>query len=130
MRGILLAGIIIGFLGVLDDITVSQSAIVFQLKKANRRMDFSELYSRSMDIGKDHIASMINTLVLVYAGASLPLLLLFTDASKSFSEIVNYEIISSEIIRTLLGSIGLIIAVPITTLIAVFVVDTVEKGGE
>lgn len=129
MRGILLAGIIIGFLGVLDDITVSQSAIVFQLKRANRRLGFSELFSRSMDIGKDHIASMINTLILVYAGASLPLLLLFTDTTRSFSEVVNYEIIASEIIRTLLGSIGLIIAVPITTLIAVFVADTYE-GGE
>ncbi|KKS02722.1 MAG: hypothetical protein UU64_C0011G0045 [candidate division WWE3 bacterium GW2011_GWF2_41_45] len=129
MRGILLAGIIIGFLGVLDDITVSQSAIVFQLKNANRRLGFSELYSRSMDVGKDHIASMINTLILVYTGASLPLLLLFTDTTRSFSEVVNYEIIASEIIRTLLGSIGLIIAVPITTLIAVFIADTYE-GGE
>lgn len=129
MKGILLAGIIVGFLGVLDDITVSQSAIVFQLKKANRRLGFSELFSRSMDIGKDHISSMINTLVLVYAGASLPLLLLFTDTSKSFNEVVNYEIIASELIRTLLGSIGLIIAVPITTLIAVFVAD-LNEGGE
>lgn len=126
MKGILLAGIIIGFLGVLDDITVSQSAIVFQLKKANKRLSFSELYSRSMDIGKDHIASMINTLILVYAGASLPLLLLFTDTTKSFNEVINYEIIASEVIRTLLGSIGLIIAVPITTLIAVIVTDNYE----
>lgn len=118
MRGILLAGIIVGVLGVLDDITVSQSAIVFQLKNANRRLAFSELFSRSMDVGKDHIASMINTLILVYAGASLPLLLLFINSTKSFNEVVNYEIISSEIIRTLLGSIGLIIAVPITTLVA------------
>lgn len=129
MRGILLAGIIIGFLGVLDDITVSQSAIVFQLKKANRRLGFSELFSRSMDIGKDHISSMINTLILVYAGASLPLLLLFTDSSKTFNEVINYEIIASEIVRTLLGSIGLILAVPITTIIASFIADASE-GGE
>lgn len=129
MRGILLAGIIIGFLGVLDDITVSQSAVVFQLKNANRRLNLSELFKRSMDVGKDHIASMINTLILVYTGAALPLLLLFTDSSRSFSEVVNYEIIASEIIRTLLGSIGLILAVPVTTLIAVFVADTYE-GGE
>jgi uncharacterized membrane protein len=121
MKGILLAGIIVGVLGVLDDITVSQSAVVFQLKQANRRLTFSELFSRATDVGKDHIASMINTLILVYAGASLPLLLLFTDSTKNFNEVVNYEIISSEIIRTLLGSIGLIIAVPITTLVASYV---------
>jgi uncharacterized membrane protein len=127
MRGILLAGIIIGFLGVLDDITVSQSAIVFQLKSANKKMGFSELFTRSMDIGRDHISSMINTLVLVYAGASLPLLLLFTDSSKTFGEVVNYEIISSEIIRTLLGSIGLIIAVPITTVIAALVASNMNE---
>ena len=130
MRGILLAGIIIGFLGVLDDITVSQSAIVFQLKNANRRLNFSDLFKRSMDIGKDHIASMINTLILVYAGASLPLLLLFTDSTRSFNEVVNYEIIAAEVIRMLLGSIGLILAVPITTLIAAFVADTNEEGEQ
>ncbi|NMB91227.1 YibE/F family protein [candidate division WWE3 bacterium] len=130
MRGILLAGIIIGFLGVLDDITISQSAIVFQLKNANRRLNFSDLFKRSMDVGKDHIASMINTLILVYTGASLPLLLLFTDTSRTFNEVVNYEIISSEIIRTLLGSIGLILAVPITTALAAFVADTTEGGDQ
>ncbi|MBW6441588.1 YibE/F family protein [Patescibacteria group bacterium] len=124
MRGILLAGIIIGMLGVLDDITISQSAIVFQLKEANKRLTFSELYKRSMDIGKDHIASMTNTLVLVYAGASLPLLLLFTDTTHSFGEVVNYEIIASEIIRTLLGSIGLVLAVPVTTFIAASMADS------
>ena len=83
----------------------------------------------SMDIGKDHISSMINTLILVYTGASLPLLLLFINSSKGFNEVVNYEIISAEIIRTLLGSIGLIIAVPITTVIAASVADLI-KGGE
>lgn len=128
MRHIFLAGIIIGFLGVLDDITVSQSAIVFQLKSANKKYTFSDLYKKSMDIGKDHIASMINTLVLVYTGASLPLLLLFTDSSKRFNEVINYEIIASEVIRTLLGSIGLVIAVPITTAVAALVAES-EKGG-
>lgn len=127
MKGLLLGGIVIGMLGVLDDITVSQAAIVFQLKEANRRLNFSELYKRSMDVGKDHIASMINTLVLVYAGASLPLLLLFTDSSHTFSQVINYEIVASEIIRTLIGSIGLIIAVPITTFIAVSVADSEKE---
>lgn len=77
IKGLLLAGIIIGVLGVLDDITVSQSAVVFQLKKANPKLKFEELYKRAMDVGQDHISSMVNTLVLVYTGAALPLLFTF-----------------------------------------------------
>lgn len=118
MQGLLLAGIIIGVLGVLDDVTVSQASIVAQLKSANPEFNVRELYTRAMKVGHDHIASMVNTLVLVYAGASLPLLLLFTDAAKPFVELVNYEIIADEVVRTLVGSIGLILAVPITTLLA------------
>jgi len=118
IKGLLLAGIIIGVLGVLDDVTVSQSAIVFQLKQANAKIKAGELYKRAMDVGKDHISSMVNTLVLVYTGAALPLLLLFIDNPHPFSEVVNYEIIADEIVRTLVGSIGLVLAVPITTLIA------------
>jgi len=120
MLGVLLAGIIIGTLGVLDDVTVSQSAVVFQLKSLNNKLKPKELYLRAMKVGKDHIASMINTLFLVYAGASMPLLLLFVNNPKSISEVVNYEPIAEEIIRTLVGSIGLILAIPITTILAVF----------
>ena len=123
IRGLLLAGIIIGVLGVLDDITVSQSAVVLQLKKANPRLKFEELYKRAMDVGQDHISSMVNTLVLVYTGAALPLLLLFIDNPHPFSEVINYEIIADEVVRTLVGSIGLILAVPITTIIAVLSVE-------
>ncbi len=118
IRGLLLAGIIIGVLGVLDDITISQSAIVFQLKEASEKLQFNELYKRAMNVGQDHISSMVNTLVLVYTGAALPLLLLFIDNPHPFSEVINYEIIADEIVRTLVGSIGLILAVPITTVIA------------
>jgi len=118
IKGLLLAGIIIGVLGVLDDITISQSAIVLQLKEANEKLKFNKLYKRAMKVGQDHISSMVNTLVLVYTGAALPLLLLFIDNPHPFSEIVNYEIIADEIVRTLVGSIGLILAVPITTIIA------------
>jgi uncharacterized membrane protein len=118
MQGLLLAGIIIGVLGVLDDVTVSQASIVGQLKSANPELNTRQLYVRAMKVGHDHISSMVNTLVLVYAGASLPLLLLFTDAAKPFIELVNYEIIADEVVRTLVGSIGLILAVPITTLLA------------
>jgi uncharacterized membrane protein len=119
MKGILLAGIIISTLGVMDDITVSQSSIVEELRKANSKLSKKELFVRSMRVGKDHISSMVNTLVLVYTGASLPLLLLFVNNPHPFSEVINYEIIADEIVRTLVGSIGLILAVPITTYIAV-----------
>lgn len=118
MKGLLLAGIIIGVLGVLDDITISQSAIVFQLKEINNKLKFGELYDRAMSVGQDHISSMVNTLILVYTGAALPLLILFINNPHPFSEVVNYEMIADEIIRTLIGSIGLILSVPITTFIA------------
>jgi len=127
IRGLLLAGIIIGTLGVLDDITISQAAIVRQLKLADKKVPVKKLFSRAMSVGKDHIASMINTLVLVYTGASLPLLLLFINGSSTFSQIINYEIIAEEIIRTLVGSIGLITAVPITTFLAVKLIGKKEE---
>lgn len=118
IQALLLAGIIIGAVGILDDITISQSAIVYQLQHISPKVTFKELYTRAMDIGQDHIASMVNTLVLVYTGAALPLLLLFVSTPHPFIEIINYEIIAEEIVRTLIASIGLILAVPITTLLA------------
>jgi uncharacterized membrane protein len=127
IKGLLLAGIIVGVLGVLDDITISQSAIVFQLKDANRKLKFGELYKRAMNVGQDHISSMVNTLILVYTGASLPLFLLFIDNPHPFSEIINYEIVAEEVVRMLVGSIGLILAVPVTTLIAVLVSEEIKN---
>jgi len=118
MKGILLAGIIIGLLGVLDDITVSQAAIVKELKYTDNKLKSKQLFAKSMNIGRDHIASLINTLVLVYTGASLPLLLLFIKTPSPFSELINLELIADEVVRTLVGSIGLILAVPITSFIA------------
>jgi uncharacterized membrane protein len=118
IKGLLLAGIIIGVLGILDDVSVSQASIVNRLKKTNPKLSARELYSQAMDVGRDHISSMVNTLILVYAGASLPLLLLFIDTPRPFLEVINYEIIADEIVRTLVGSIGLILTVPITTIIA------------
>ena len=120
IRGLVLAGIIIGVLGVLDDITVAQAAVVEQLRQSSPLLGSKELFFRAMRVGQDHIASMVNTLVLVYAGASLPLLLLFVDTRQPFSELVNYEMIAEEIIRTLVGSIGLVLAVPLTTFLASF----------
>jgi len=117
---LLIAGIIIGSLGVLDDITISQTSIVEELAKANWKLDMWELFTRAMKIGHDHIASLVNTLVLVYAGSSLPLLLLFVTSRATPLDLLNYEAVAEEILRTLSGSIGLITAVPITTFIAAF----------
>ncbi len=119
IKNILLAGIIIGAMGVLDDVTISQTSIVQKLREANKDFSFKELYKHAMDIGHDHIASLVNTLALVYAGASLPLFLLFFNANVSYSQVVNQEVVATEIVRTLVSSIGIIAAVPITTLIAV-----------
>ncbi len=121
-RGLLFAGIIVALLGILEDITISQSAIVVQLEKANKKLSITDLFRRAMDIGKDHIASMANTLILVYAGASLPLLLLFVNSSVPIAQVFNSEIVAEEIVRTLTASIGLIVAVPIATLLTVLVV--------
>jgi uncharacterized membrane protein len=120
-KGLLLAGMMIGLLGVLDDITIAQAAVVQQLLDTNKKFSVFELYRRAMNVGRDHIASMVNTLVLVYAGASLPLLLLFLDFSQPLTQVMNYEFLAEEIIKTLLGSIALIMAVPITTLLASFI---------
>lgn len=127
LKGLLLAGIIIGVLGVLDDITIAQSALVFQLKEASPKLSFHELFGRAMKVGRDHIASMVNTLVLAYTGSSLPLLLLFNANELGLSEVINLEMIAEEFVRTLVGSIGLISAVPITTLISVYYVDKMVK---
>ncbi len=119
-RGLLLAGILIGTLGVLDDVTISQSSAVMELKKANPGLGARELYRRALRIGSDHIAATVNTLILAYAGASLPLLLLLVGvpAGESWLTMINREILATEIVRTLVGSIGLLSAVPLTTLFA------------
>lgn len=117
-RGLVLAGMIISILGIMNDITVSQASIVQQLKQVKEKISFGELYFRAMKVGRDHIASMVNTLILVYTGVSLPILLLFMDRAKWFREVINYEFLTEEIVRTMVGSIGLILAVPITTFLA------------
>lgn len=121
LQGLLLGGIILGALGVLDDITTAQSATVDELKKANPNLTFRELYQGAASVGQEHISSLINTLFLAYAGVSLPLFLLFSvNASQPIWTTLNSEFIAEEIIRTLVGSITLIVAVPITTLLAAY----------
>lgn len=119
IQSLLLAGIIIGAMGVLDDITISQTSIVDKLIQANPKYSFKKVFSEAMDIGRDHISSLVNTLILVYAGAALPLFVLFyNEQLGSFNDVVNMEIVATEIVRTLVSSIGIITAVPITTLLA------------
>lgn len=121
MKGLLLAGIIIGTLGVMDDITISQAAIVEELRSRGKVQQGYELFLGAMRVGKDHIASMVNTLVLAYAGVAMPLLLIFVNNTRPISELVNYEFLAEEIVRTLIGSIGLVVVVPITTALAAYV---------
>jgi uncharacterized membrane protein len=118
LRGLLLAAIIIGGLGVLDDVTVSQASLVFQLRRADPAAGFGELVRGALVVGRDHIAATVNTLFLAYAGASLPLLVLFTTGGAGFGEVATAELAAVEIVRTLCGSVGLIAAVPLTTLLA------------
>ncbi|OII69494.1 YibE/F family protein [Streptomyces sp. CC77] len=123
MSGLLLAGIIIGSLGVLDDVTVTQTSAVWELHQADPRMGSRALYRAGIRIGRDHIASVVNTLVLAYAGAALPLLLLFSIAQSSVGTVANSELVAQEIVRTLVGSIGLVASVPVTTGLAALMVS-------
>jgi len=122
VKGLVLAGIIIGSLGVLDDVTVTQASAVWQLHEANPSYGARRLYASAVVIGRDHIASTVNTLVLAYAGASLPLLLVFTQAGRSLGDVAAGELVAVELVRTLVGSIGLVAAVPLTTGLAAYVV--------
>jgi len=122
LKGLLLAGIIIGSLGVLDDVVIAQVVTVDQLKKTNPNLGRRDAYKKAMKVGVSHLSSMINTLFLAYAGVSLPLLLLFNINEPpflGFSQIINNEMVAIEIVRALTGSIGLVLAIPIATILAV-----------
>ncbi len=126
-RGLLLGGIIIGCLGVLDDVTTAQTASVDEISKANPTLTRHALFRSGMSVGREHIASLINTLALAYVGASLPLLLLFsTDTDSPLWVILNGEAIAEEVIRTLVGSATLLLAVPISTWFAALLLKTKE----
>ena len=129
LRGLLLGGMIIGALGVLDDLVTTQSAAVFELHHANPNFGFRALYNSAMRIGQDHVAATVNTLVLAYAGASLPMLLMFSLARGDYGYLVNFSFIAEEIVRTLVGSLGLIAAVPLTTAIAILFAQRAESLG-
>lgn len=117
---LVVAGIIIAAIGVLDDIAITQAATVFSLARTDPRLTRMQLFIRAMDVGRDHVSAVINTLVLAYAGASLPLVLLVSVRKFPLSFVVNGEIVAEEIVRTLISSTGLALAVPATTLIAAY----------
>ena len=115
VRGLVLAGIVIAALGVLDDVTISQASTVLALRRANPALGARRLFGEAMAVGRDHLGATVNTLVLAYVGASLPVLLIFASQGTSLADAVNREVVAQEIVATLVGSIGLIAAVPLTT---------------
>ncbi|MGH9289682.1 MAG: YibE/F family protein [Acidimicrobiales bacterium] len=126
LRGLLVAGIVVGALGVLDDVTVSQVSIVAALRQANPGLTWRLLYGEAMHVGRDHVASTVNTLVLAYAGASLALLVFFAQGDQAVNRLLTGELIAVVIVRMLVGSIGLVASVPITTALAALVMGTGE----
>ncbi len=118
LRGVLLGSIVVGAVGVLDDVIVGQASATFELSRANPQLHWTQLFRHSMVIGRDHIASMTNTLLLAYVGAALPLFLLMASLNISLGQTLNREFIAEEIVRTLVGSLGLTLAVAVTSLLA------------
>jgi uncharacterized membrane protein len=129
-RGLLLGGMIIGSLGVLDDLVTSQSAAVVEIHDAKPALGFRGVFQKAMRIGQDHVAATVNTLVLAYTGASLPLLLMFTLAQGSYGYLLNSEYIAEEVVRTLVGSLALMAAVPISTLLATTLIVHQSRLGD
>lgn len=128
-KGLLLGGIIIASLGVLDDASVTQVSSLFEIFKANTKLGFFDLLERGFKVGKDHIASVVNTLVLAYAGSSIALFLIFVinPSGLPYWVILNNEVITEEIVRTLAGTMGIILAVPITTLVTSYYLTRLSK---
>jgi uncharacterized membrane protein len=128
IQGLFLAGVVIAALGVLDDLTVTQSSIVLALRRADPKLGFGGLFGGALAVGHDHIAATVNTLVLAYTGASLPVLLIFSLGGTTFGDAINSEAVAEQIVATLVGSIGLIAAVPITTALAALLAARVSPS--
>jgi uncharacterized membrane protein len=129
LAGLLLGGVVIGALGAIDDMTVTQASAVWELRAVNPGMPRAALVRSGLRIGRDHVASTVNTLALAYAGASMPLLILFALSEQSLSVVANSEVVATEIVRTLVGSIGLVAAVPVTTWLAAALVPGSDAGS-
>lgn len=129
MRGLLLAGIVIGASGVLDDVVLAQAVSVYEIAEANPALTVREIFRRGMKIGNAHLASMVNTLVLAYASTALPLIILFALYTEPWYLTLNREFIAEEVVRTLVGSLGLLLAVPLTTAIAAWMAPQMGEAA-
>lgn len=129
VRGLLLAGLVIGALGVLDDVTVTQTWAVWELADAEPEASTRALFARAMRIGRSHVASTVNTLVLAYVGATLPLLLVFSALEVPFAVAISQELVAQEVVRGLVGGLGIVAAVPITTAVAAVVARRLVATG-
>lgn len=118
IAGLVLAGIVLGAVGAIDDVTVTQASAVFEVHRVRPDLGRRELVASGLRVGRDHVASTVNTLLLAYAGAAMPLLLFLVLADQSIGTALNSELVAIEVIRTLVGSIGLVSAVPLTTWLA------------
>jgi uncharacterized membrane protein len=123
-QSLLIGGMVIGALGVLDDVAISQASTVLALRKANPRLSFGQLFRQAIDVGRDHVSAVVNTLVLAYAGTSLITLLSFSSGGFDLLDAVNLGGPASVIVASMVGSIGLICAVPITTALAALLAES------
>ena len=128
LEGLVLAGLVVAALGVLDDVTVSQASTVVALHRSAPAQGVRRLVVSALSVGRDHLAATVNTLVLAYVGAALPVLLIFENQSTTFSDALNTESVAGEVVAMLVGSIGLILAVPLTTLLAVWLTNRVPSA--
>lgn len=130
MRGLLLGGVILGAAGVLDDVVLAQAVSIFEITRLDPTLPRREIFRRGMKVGNAHLASMVNTLVLAYASAALPLLILFYLYPEPWYLTINRELIAEELLRTLIGSLGLMLAVPLTTVIGAWVAPQMLEEAE
>ncbi len=126
LRGLLVAGIVVGALGALSDVTVRQTAIVAGLRRANPGLPERLVYRQAMIVGRDHLASTVTTLVLAYAGAALPLLLLFAAGGQPVARLVTGDLVAVVLVRMLVGAVGVVLAAPVTTALAASVIGGSE----
>ncbi|WP_349930451.1 YibE/F family protein [Glutamicibacter mishrai] len=129
LPGLLICGVLVGGMGVLNDVTITQSATVWELAETSPKASAKELFFRGMRIGRDHIASTVYTIAFAYAGAALPILAIAAMSNQGFGVTLSSGEMAEEVIRILIGSIGLVLAIPVTTAIAVMVVKATGTGG-
>jgi len=126
--GLLLGAIIIGVIGIIDDVAITQAAVVLELKRALPHASRFDIWRRAMTIGRDHMGAVVNSLVLAYTGTALPLMLLMYNSQVGVIELINKEYIATEIVRTIIGSVGLMLAVPITTYISIILIRVSDSS--